>query len=620
MRRLPLILLICLMIISTINIIVYAQQHHGIKVILDGEELNFDVEPTIIDGRTMVPFRKIFSSLGVEVEWDGENRGVRGVKGDVEIYLKIDSKTAYVNDSIYYLDVPATIIDGRTFVPARFVGESLGAKVDWDGSNKIVKISTLKKITIGEFIKGLVEVMGWGKETITLEEAKNLAIEHGSLLDSSTKLSKFITKEEAELMFIRSIGYDPSDGKINYLENPIIRENINVNNPAKGIILDMYDKINKPIEELHAFYAIRSYDQKDLIQNLKSVSFGWSRLEIDSNGKVQLKMDKNSDYYLPVGYEEVVKIAKKNNATINLMVYASQDTKNKNGIGLIEYILKDEEIQKDVITQIVDKVLFIQRDSNDLSFDGVVIDFENIRKEELAQEYINFLKQLKARLIEEDKKLYVMVHPRRYFKGYDYRSIGRIADRVILMAHDYHSRKVDDLTPINTVKDFYNIETPLTPLQNVINEDFDLYNALEEITDEETGVADKAKIWLQISFDAIQWRREEKDGQVRIWSTNPPYNAIVQRLKEGINGDNLNMYYSKKYENPYFIYYDRENSVDNIIWYEDTRSVLTKINLAKMFGIRGISIWRLGNIPVYDGTNEKSVFLNTWENIINECK
>ena len=39
----------------------------GIKVLLDGQELKFDVPPQIIEGRTLLPLRAIFEALGLEV-------------------------------------------------------------------------------------------------------------------------------------------------------------------------------------------------------------------------------------------------------------------------------------------------------------------------------------------------------------------------------------------------------------------------------------------------------------------------------------------------------------------------------------------------------------------------
>ena len=38
----------------------------GVKVVLNGKEISFDVQPQIINGRTMVPMRAIFECLGVQ--------------------------------------------------------------------------------------------------------------------------------------------------------------------------------------------------------------------------------------------------------------------------------------------------------------------------------------------------------------------------------------------------------------------------------------------------------------------------------------------------------------------------------------------------------------------------
>ncbi|WP_427340504.1 copper amine oxidase N-terminal domain-containing protein [Caloranaerobacter sp. DY30410] len=112
-----------------------------IKVSINGKLVEFDVPPTIINGRTLVPVRAIFEQFGLEVDWDNETRTVIGKKDGLEIKLPVDNKKAQKNDKEIELDVPATIINGRTLVPVRFIAESLGAKVDWDRESKTVIIS-----------------------------------------------------------------------------------------------------------------------------------------------------------------------------------------------------------------------------------------------------------------------------------------------------------------------------------------------------------------------------------------------------------------------------------------------------------------------------------------------
>ena len=111
-----------------------------IAVKLNDEYMNFDVEPVIMNGRTMVPFRAIFEALGCTVSWDAENRIASGSRNGSTIDLTIDDTTAVVDGKSVTLDQAATIVDGRTLVPLRFVSEALSAAVDWNGETRTVTI------------------------------------------------------------------------------------------------------------------------------------------------------------------------------------------------------------------------------------------------------------------------------------------------------------------------------------------------------------------------------------------------------------------------------------------------------------------------------------------------
>ena len=51
----------------------------GIKVYLDGTQLEFAVAPIVVNGRTLVPMRTIFEALGFVVQWDRETQSVAAV-------------------------------------------------------------------------------------------------------------------------------------------------------------------------------------------------------------------------------------------------------------------------------------------------------------------------------------------------------------------------------------------------------------------------------------------------------------------------------------------------------------------------------------------------------------
>lgn len=115
-------------------------QPDGITVILNGKQLEFDVEPMLVNSRTMVPMRVIFEALGAEVDWDGTNQTAIGVTKNTTIKITIGKDYLLKNDNIVVLDSPAVVISGRTLVPVRAIAESLDCKVEWYGETQVVEI------------------------------------------------------------------------------------------------------------------------------------------------------------------------------------------------------------------------------------------------------------------------------------------------------------------------------------------------------------------------------------------------------------------------------------------------------------------------------------------------
>lgn len=113
-----------------------------IKVYVENNKIEMPVAPIIENGRTLVPVRAIFESMGATVDWDGKTKTVTGKTEDKTIILVIGDKIALVNDEKIELDVPAKIVNGSTLVPARFVAESLGAEVDWDNNTRSVLVNS----------------------------------------------------------------------------------------------------------------------------------------------------------------------------------------------------------------------------------------------------------------------------------------------------------------------------------------------------------------------------------------------------------------------------------------------------------------------------------------------
>ena len=117
-------------------------EYQDIRVVLNGTPLVMDVPPQLVGGRTLLPLRAVAEALGAEVNWDSTNRIVTAIRDGTTIILPLGSTTVTVNGQAVTIDVPATIVGGRTLVPLRFVAESFGIDVNWDGATRTVTITT----------------------------------------------------------------------------------------------------------------------------------------------------------------------------------------------------------------------------------------------------------------------------------------------------------------------------------------------------------------------------------------------------------------------------------------------------------------------------------------------
>ncbi|EFU42351.1 copper amine oxidase domain protein [Paenibacillus vortex V453] len=119
-----------------------AQAAVNISVLIDGVKLYTPQAPVMIQGRVMLPMRSIFEALDATVKWNQKTQTVTAVKDGTTVILKINSKTATINNQTVALDVPAKNLKGNTMVPVRFVSESLGQKIGWNSKTKTVTVTT----------------------------------------------------------------------------------------------------------------------------------------------------------------------------------------------------------------------------------------------------------------------------------------------------------------------------------------------------------------------------------------------------------------------------------------------------------------------------------------------
>jgi hypothetical protein len=94
------------------------------------------------NGIIMVPARFVVEELDADVEWNEATKQITitdPLSGSV-IKLNVGSKQATVNGMIKPLETEAELKNGTTFVPVRFIAESLDTKVNWNQDLQMVTI------------------------------------------------------------------------------------------------------------------------------------------------------------------------------------------------------------------------------------------------------------------------------------------------------------------------------------------------------------------------------------------------------------------------------------------------------------------------------------------------
>ncbi|MCY9666317.1 stalk domain-containing protein [Paenibacillus alginolyticus] len=121
-----------------------------IEVNVEGHKMQFDEQPFIEEGTTLVQFRPIFEKLGLQIQWDGDTQTITGSADGVSIRLQINKPEAFVNGVAVDLEEAPRIEHEVTVVPLRFVGEATGRKVIWD--DKLHAVYIIAPETVGKLL------------------------------------------------------------------------------------------------------------------------------------------------------------------------------------------------------------------------------------------------------------------------------------------------------------------------------------------------------------------------------------------------------------------------------------------------------------------------------------
>lgn len=432
----------------------------------------------------------------------------------------------------------------------------------------------------------------------------------------------YITREDMSVMLIRALGYEtlaqdladqPSafpdvtthsghiavaaaigmtngmevDGQLLFQPNSFATRG-----QAAAMLARVYERYTSKLDFINGFYAFSSYSQINLTAQMDRVSLGWARMEYAPGSAPRLNStgENANDWKKPTDPSTATSYFQKNGTSYNLNIYAdtTQNVTLASGAksSVLEQVLPDPQLRAQAVSAIVSAVP---------DYAGITIDFEGLRTDLLKDDFVAFMTELRAAL-PAGKTLYVCVPPNDWYKGFDFRALGEVCDKVIYMVHDYQWSSAPDYLVGKPVGVGQDNSSPVTPFPLV-------FQALSAITDPQTGVQDKSKIVLQVSFGTACLHVDENGNLLDTQINHPAPSTIATRLRQ----PDTTVTYDEHSRNP-VARYTVEDGGHYILWYEDARSVSDKLTLARMFGINGVSVWRLGNIPQYDDISNYDVW------------
>ena len=223
----------------------------------------------------------------------------------------------------------------------------------------------------------------------------------------------------------------------------------------------------------------------------------------------------------------------------------------------VEDVTTHEDIKNAHIGNIVNKL-------NQLDFDGVIIDYEEVDPF-LKDDFSSFIKSLSEVLHRSNKLLAVALHPKNNVSDrgngefQDWEALAKYADQLNIMAYGEHwdESSAGPIASFGWVEKIikYTKQLDINPRKFILGIPLYGYDWNKDHGETAQGLTYKDIQNLLVEFD----KKEEWDSQS---------------------------------SSPYFLY--TRNEDNHKVWFENARSVMAKIELAKKAGFAGVTFWRLG--------------------------
>lgn len=111
-----------------------------VTVNANGKMVISDAEPTVIDGRTLLPLRAAAEALNAKVDWNESANQATITKDNITLVFTVNQKSFTKNGKTIALDVPLSTQNNRIYLPVRAFSEALNIQTHWDSKRRIVSL------------------------------------------------------------------------------------------------------------------------------------------------------------------------------------------------------------------------------------------------------------------------------------------------------------------------------------------------------------------------------------------------------------------------------------------------------------------------------------------------
>ncbi len=300
-------------------------------------------------------------------------------------------------------DQPPLIVDGRTLVPFRAVAEALGVQVAWNEDAREIQAESPD-------VSLLLQV---DSKTATVDEQQVELDVAPAIFNGRTLVPlRFFTEA-----FGVHVDWCGEDRKVSLESSPVSMWVTGFYALGSRQASSWEDLFGLP-------YPETTLGQTELVDEL---ALGWYSL----NQEGELLTSSRTGWERPSGWERLLEAAEQYGLRTEMVVHVTD------GDGTVTELMDDPGS--------INKLAGAVAEEAERYYEGVNLNIEGLgwseQEEELEkvrEQFTALVQQIADKLEPLDLTLTLTIHaPNSAYQGYDYRDLGEIADRIIVMAHDY---------------------------------------------------------------------------------------------------------------------------------------------------------------------------------------